>query len=74
MPVISFGENDMFGQYKSAAIHKIQHFFYRLVGFVPIFPRGRGFFQYCFGIVPHRRPINTVGKHICTIIIHTYEY
>jgi len=65
VPVISFGENDMYDQYTSPRIQKVQTLFHKYIGAVPIFPRGRGFFQYTFGILPRRRPINTVvGKAI----------
>lgn len=62
MPVFSFGENDMYEQHKGPWIQRIQDACHKLFGFVPIIPRGRGLFQYTFGIVPRRRPINTVGK------------
>lgn len=65
VPVISFGENDIYDELKHRYLDKIAEFVHKYVGYKPLFLIGRGFFQYTFGILPHRRPINTVvGKPI----------
>ena len=65
MPVFSFGENDLFDQIpnpEGSKIRKFQARMTKLLGFsVPVF-HGRGIFNYTFGILPYRKPINTVGK------------
>ncbi|KAF7490771.1 2-acylglycerol O-acyltransferase 2-A [Sarcoptes scabiei] len=68
VPVISFGENDIFEptiRENSWLQKKIQEFFIKLFTFpLPIF-FGRGIFQYTFGLLPFRRKITTVvGKPI----------
>jgi hypothetical protein len=62
VPVISFGETDLFEQLEGRTLHKIQEFFKKYLGFAPVIINGRGFFQYSFGIIPRRKPVTTVGK------------
>lgn len=68
VPVISFGENELFTQARHSPdsfIRKFQQQVKRLFTFtLPIF-HGRGIFQYSFGVLPYRQPIHTViGKPI----------
>ncbi|XP_068909780.1 2-acylglycerol O-acyltransferase 1-like [Tenebrio molitor] len=60
VPVISFGETDLFEQLEGRTLHKIQEFFKKYLGFAPVIINGRGFFQYSFGIIPRRKPVTTV--------------
>jgi len=39
-----------------------------IVSFPPIILKGRGIFQYSFGILPQRRSITTVGKLFLGVI------
>lgn len=61
MPVIGFGENDLYDQFESASrIQSFQLWFKKMVGFtVPLF-HGRGIFNYDVGLMPYRRPLNIV--------------
>jgi 2-acylglycerol O-acyltransferase 2 len=68
VPVISFGENELFDVVKrteTSLIRRFQKFLIKTVRFtIPVF-RGRGVFQYSIGILPFRKPITTViGKPI----------
>jgi len=63
VPVWSFGENDLFDQVPNphgSKVRWVQEKIRSLVGFAPAFFTGRGVFNYTFGIIAHRRPINTV--------------
>ncbi|KAI3639135.1 hypothetical protein MIR68_002665 [Amoeboaphelidium protococcarum] len=68
VPVLSFGENDIFNQVANSdgtVLRKWQQWFLKYVSIAPCIPYGRGFFQYDFGFLPRRRPIITVvGKPI----------
>ncbi|KAF3942131.1 hypothetical protein ABW19_dt0206215 [Dactylella cylindrospora] len=71
VPVLSFGENDLFDQLipeKSSLIHKFQILVKKVFGFtIPLF-HARGIFNYDVGLVPYRTPVNTVvGRPIKTI-------
>ncbi|KAF2737895.1 DAGAT-domain-containing protein [Polyplosphaeria fusca] len=68
VPVLAFGENDMYEQLNPTEhpwIHKFQLLVKKLAGFtVPLF-HARGIFNYDVGMMPYRRPINVVvGKPI----------
>jgi len=64
VPVFSFGENDLYDQLlnnpEGSLLRKIQNKFMKALTFAPIFVKGRGIFQYSFGLLPNRRPITTV--------------
>ncbi|OQV14215.1 2-acylglycerol O-acyltransferase 2-A [Hypsibius exemplaris] len=69
VPSYTFGENELFRQAfdnkPGSRLRRFQRFFQSRVGYAPICVTGRGFFQYSFGIVPHRVPLITVvGKPI----------
>ncbi|QIW96792.1 hypothetical protein AMS68_002310 [Peltaster fructicola] len=71
VPVLAFGENDMYDQISSDThpwIHKVQMMVKKFMGFtVPLF-HARGIFNYDVGIMPYRRPVNiVVGRPIKTI-------
>ncbi|EDO41259.1 predicted protein [Nematostella vectensis] len=63
VPVFSFGENELYSQVdnpRGSSIRQWQTKMKNLMGFAPPLFYGRGIFQYTYGILPHRRPINTV--------------
>ncbi|XP_013415565.1 2-acylglycerol O-acyltransferase 1 [Lingula anatina] len=63
VPVFSFGENDLFVQVNNppgSFLRRLQETLMKYCGFsLPAF-HGRGVFNYTFGIVPFRKPVNTV--------------
>lgn len=68
VPVLAFGENDLYQQVRSdehPIIHKLQMLVKRTMGFtIPLF-HARGVFNYDVGLMPYRRPLNiVVGKPI----------
>ncbi|RAL15688.1 diacylglycerol acyltransferase type 2A [Aspergillus homomorphus CBS 101889] len=68
VPVLAFGENDLYEQIRSEnhpIIHKFQMFVKRMMGFtIPLF-HARGVFNYDVGLMPYRRPLNiVVGRPI----------
>ncbi|KAF1920179.1 diacylglycerol acyltransferase-domain-containing protein [Ampelomyces quisqualis] len=68
VPVLAFGENDVYDQLDTDShpyVHKFQLLVKKLMGFtVPIF-HARGIFNYDVGMMPYRRPINiVVGRPI----------
>ncbi|KAF2156860.1 DAGAT-domain-containing protein [Myriangium duriaei CBS 260.36] len=68
VPVLAFGENELYDQVKSEEhpwIHKGQMFLKKVLGFtVPLF-HARGIFNYDVGLLPYRRPVNiVVGRPI----------
>ncbi|KAF2665902.1 DAGAT-domain-containing protein [Microthyrium microscopicum] len=68
VPVLSFGENDIYDQLDPSehpTLHKFQLFFKKVFGFTtPVF-HARGVFNYDVGIMPYRRPMNiVVGRAI----------
>lgn len=67
VPVFAFGENDLFNQVKNPRgswLRDIQQKIQKKVAFAPVLFFGRGIFQYTFGFLPHRRPVNVVGKSL----------
>lgn len=68
VPVLAFGENDIYEQVHSdehPIIHKIQMLLKQTMGFtIPLF-HARGVFNYDVGLMPYRRPLNiVVGRPI----------
>ncbi|KAL4891373.1 diacylglycerol acyltransferase [Aspergillus ambiguus] len=68
VPVLAFGENDLYEQVRSdehPIIYKLQMLVKRLMGFtIPLF-HARGIFNYDVGLMPYRRPLNiVVGRPI----------
>ena len=65
VPVFAFGENDVFNQVnnpRGSWLRDIQLKIQKKVAFAPVLFHGRGIFQYTFGFLPHRKPINVVGR------------
>ncbi|KAL8906070.1 MAG: hypothetical protein Q9207_002254 [Kuettlingeria erythrocarpa] len=68
VPVLAFGENDLYDQVTSAShpfVHKVQMAVKKCMGFtVPLF-HARGVFNYDVGLMPYRKPLNiVVGRPI----------
>lgn len=63
VPVLAFGENELYEQLDLAAhptVHRIQLLVKKLLGFtIPLF-HARGVFNYDVGLMPYRRPVNVV--------------
>lgn len=68
VPVIGFGENELWDQVpnpKGSYIRFFQSLFQKYAQFSPPLILGRGVFQYSFGVLPFRRPVTTmVGRPI----------
>ncbi|KFM70166.1 2-acylglycerol O-acyltransferase 2-A, partial [Stegodyphus mimosarum] len=68
VPVFGFGENDLFDQLDNppgSSLRKIQDRLKTYLGFSLPIVHGRGIFQYNFGMLPYRKPINVIiGKPI----------
>lgn len=65
VPVISYGETDLYSQVDNpvgSTIRNIQECLKKWLGLALAIPIGRGFFQYNYGIVPKRKPVTTLGK------------
>lgn len=65
VPSFSFGENQVYDQVnnpRGSKLRKFQDYLQKTIGLAPVLIKGRGIFQYSFGIIPHRRPITTVGN------------
>lgn len=69
VPVFSFGENELFDQMENPAgstLRRLQDRLQRTMGVaLPLF-HARGVFQYSFGLLPYRKPIQTVGTYTHT--------
>jgi 2-acylglycerol O-acyltransferase 2/2-acylglycerol O-acyltransferase 1 len=63
VPTLAFGENDIYDQVRNdehSTLFKLQDFLKRKLGFTLPLMHARGIFNYDFGIIPYRRPINIV--------------
>lgn len=66
VPVLGFGENDLYDQVQndpSSTLFRLQTFLKNKIGFTLPLMHARGIFNYDFGIIPYRRPINIVVGH-----------
>lgn len=63
VPTLAFGENELYDQVapeQHPFIHKVQLVIKKVLGFtVPLF-HARGVFNYDYGLMPYRRPVNVV--------------
>merc|ERR1711964_380674 len=68
VPVLAFGENDLYDQLQPDShpkIHKFQLLVKKLLGFTIPLSHARGIFNYDVGLMPYRRPLNiVVGRPI----------
>jgi hypothetical protein len=65
VPVISFGETDVYDQVpnpEGSWLRSAQELCRKVTGIAPVALLGRGLFQYSFGVVPQRRPVSTLGN------------
>ncbi len=63
VPVFCFGENFVYGQApnpEGSKLRRFQRWFERNMSFSPPIFYGRGVFQYTFGLMPYRKPLNVV--------------
>lgn len=63
VPVLGFGENDLYDQVRNdptSRLFQVQTFLKNKIGFTLPLMHARGIFNYDFGIIPYRRPINIV--------------
>ncbi|KAH8316515.1 hypothetical protein KR067_009345 [Drosophila pandora] len=71
VPTFSFGEVDIYDQVENPPNSKLRRFqnaVKKLTGVSPIIPKGRGIFNYSFGILPYRgRIVQVVGAPIDVI-------
>lgn len=75
VPVISFGETDLFdqlGKEDDSMLRRIQEKLRKVIGLAPVIPVGRGLFQYTVGLVPRRKPVTTVGEKLTSIWIYMF--
>lgn len=76
VPVISFGETDLYSQVEhpeGSFMRSVQEFLRKATGIAPIMFVGRGFFQYNFGLAPRRSPVTTVSKYLLLTEINTFQ-
>lgn len=70
VPVMAFGENQIYETLifkEGSFLRKIQDLLLKVLTFSPLIIYGRGIFQYTFGFLPYRKPLNVVvGKPIHT--------
>lgn len=68
VPVLAFGENDLYDQVspkRHSKLHRLQMGLLRTLKFTLPFLHGRGIFNYDVGLMPYRRPLNiVVGRPI----------
>lgn len=64
VPVISFGETEIFDQVgeSTSKIRMVQEVVRKITTIAPVIPLGRGLFQSSFGIIPRQKPITCLGK------------
>ncbi|CAL4078709.1 unnamed protein product, partial [Meganyctiphanes norvegica] len=72
VPVYGFGETDVYDQNvypDTSLVRKFQRLLNRFLGFSPVIIKGRGIFQYSWGVLPRRKPINIVVMAILDVNI-----
>jgi 2-acylglycerol O-acyltransferase 2 len=63
VPVLAFGENDLYDQVnpqRHPLLHALQMWVLRTLKYTLPFLHGRGIFNYDVGLMPYRRPLNVV--------------
>lgn len=63
VPVFSFGEHVVYEQVQGetdSKFYRFQEMLRKHIGMAPVIIRGRGMFQYTFGLLPHRKPVTVV--------------
>nr|CAD7434093.1 unnamed protein product [Timema monikensis] len=65
VPVVVFGETELYHQVQRSWLRKLQEVFKKYTAAVPLIINGRGFFQSSFGLIPRQRRLTVVsGKPI----------
>lgn len=67
VPVYSFGETSLYYQAENpqgSRLRNFQTWVKNLVGLSPVVIKGMGLTDGSFGVLPYRRPVNTVGKYL----------
>lgn len=67
VPMYGFGENDLYKQVANppgSLLRRFQMFMTKLLSFSPPLFHGRGVFNYTFGFLPFRHPVNVVGQFL----------
>ncbi|KAL8784519.1 MAG: hypothetical protein Q9213_003923 [Squamulea squamosa] len=71
VPVLAFGENELYEQVTSDShplVHKFQLMVKKFMGFtIPLF-HARGVFNYDVGLMPYRKPLNVVVGHPVKVV------
>ncbi|KAL8770715.1 MAG: hypothetical protein Q9209_003582 [Squamulea sp. 1 TL-2023] len=71
VPVLAFGENELYEQVTSDShplVHKFQLMVKKCMGFtIPLF-HARGVFNYDVGLMPYRKPLNVVVGHPVKVV------
>lgn len=65
VPVYCFGETDLYSQWdieNNRWFDRFRNWVKKMTGFAIIFLKGRGIFQYSFGILPQRNSVTIVGE------------
>jgi 2-acylglycerol O-acyltransferase 2 len=71
VPVLSFGETEIFHQPKGVNSF-LEKYIANSIGFYPVVFSGRGYFQNWFGVLPQKKELNVVvGKPIDVTMIET---
>ena len=76
VPIFSFGETELYEQYRAppgSYLAALQNWICRRFGFVVPMINGRGIFNYDFGIMPRRIPLNVVGLPLLTSFWRTFD-
>ncbi|XP_067948800.1 2-acylglycerol O-acyltransferase 2-A-like [Watersipora subatra] len=60
VPVYSFGENDLYSQVTNDKMVRLQKWLTKKMGFTVPLAYGRGIFNYSFGILPQRKPVDSI--------------
>ena len=75
MPVFSFGENELFNQVsnpRGSRLRAVQNRLMKVFSFAPALFFGRGIVPKIIGLMPHKRPVCTVGKNASLIEVDVY--
>jgi len=64
VPMFAYGENDLYKQVANppgSRLRRLQTLMTKLLTFSPPLFHGRGIFNYTFGLLPFRHPVEVVG-------------
>ena len=72
VPVFAFGENDLYKQVANppgSRLRRFQTAMTKWLTFSPPLFHGRGVFNYTFGLLPFRHPVNVVGQCALPVLL-----